>query len=154
MCLKDSYYRNEEFLSAFFHDRAVPFWAFEKPHARPAVAGSGEEDVKMLNDYYLKLDRGGGGGGGADGEGEPSMRDVARVLEEQHDSRIKELEGMPRRTLDSVWWPFTQHGLVSRVRAGGGGHAVFLISLIRYVELILLPSPSCIGEQGGECDGD
>ncbi|KAJ9118274.1 hypothetical protein QFC22_004185 [Naganishia vaughanmartiniae] len=110
MCLKDPYYRNEDFLAPFFEERGVGFWTFEKPHERiPVGPGSGEEDVRMLDAYYTKLDRSGTGG-----EGEPSMRDVARVLEEQHYARIEELESMPRRTMDSVWWPFTQHGIVNK----------------------------------------
>lgn len=38
---------------------------------------------------------------------------AARWLEEWHKRRIEELGEMPQRTLDSVWWPFTQHQLVS-----------------------------------------
>jgi dethiobiotin synthetase/adenosylmethionine--8-amino-7-oxononanoate aminotransferase len=34
-------------------------------------------------------------------------------LEREHEERIENLGGMAERTLDSVWWPFTQHGLVS-----------------------------------------
>lgn len=45
---------------------------------------------------------------------------AARWLEEGHKKRIEELGEMPRRTLDSVWWPFTQHQLVSisQIRRG------------------------------------
>lgn len=106
LCLKDPYYQNEDFLEPYFRDRGIGFWTFEKPHEKSA-AKSAVEDVLMLDDYYLKLDRGGA-------EGEATMRDVARVLEDRHFERIKELETMPRRTLDQVWWPFTQHGLVSQ----------------------------------------
>jgi dethiobiotin synthetase/adenosylmethionine--8-amino-7-oxononanoate aminotransferase len=41
------------------------------------------------------------------------MADVVRRLEERHGARIAELESMPGRTQKSIWWPFTQHGLVS-----------------------------------------
>jgi dethiobiotin synthetase/adenosylmethionine--8-amino-7-oxononanoate aminotransferase len=37
---------------------------------------------------------------------------VVEHLDERHEERIKELISMPRRTLDTVWWPFVQHGLV------------------------------------------
>jgi len=33
-------------------------------------------------------------------------------LDEEHLLRMEKLDGMPERTLSSVWWPFTQHGLV------------------------------------------
>lgn len=38
--------------------------------------------------------------------------DVIEHLDERHEERIKELYSMARRTLDTVWWPFVQHGLV------------------------------------------
>jgi dethiobiotin synthetase/adenosylmethionine--8-amino-7-oxononanoate aminotransferase len=108
LCLKDPYYRNEDFLEPYFREKGIGFWTFEKPHEKSAKSVA--EDGKLLDAYYEVLDRGNGG--------ETSMRDVARVLEEHHGQRIRELETMPRRTLDQVWWPFTQHGLVSRVRLG------------------------------------
>lgn len=102
MCLRDRYYRNEDFLGPYFADRGIGFWTFQKPHAR---VESREEDGTLLDGYYNRLDA---------GEGEQvGMRHVAGVLEQLHVDRVGELEGMPRRTLDSVWWPFTQHGLVS-----------------------------------------
>ncbi|KAJ9093462.1 hypothetical protein QFC19_008321 [Naganishia cerealis] len=107
LCLRDPYYRNEDFLAPYFRDRGIDFWTFEKPHEKRA-AKNREEDVRMLDEYYLKLDRG-------NDVGEPTMRDVATVLERQHFERIEELESMPKRTLDQVWWPFTQHGIVSRM---------------------------------------
>jgi dethiobiotin synthetase/adenosylmethionine--8-amino-7-oxononanoate aminotransferase len=112
MCLRDPYYRNEDFLEPFFRDRGVKFWTFDKP---PARAASTEEDGRALDGYYERLDN---------GAGEPvGMREVARVLERTHVERMEELQGMPGRTLRSVWWPFTQHGLVSsfprKVRRSG-----------------------------------
>lgn len=102
MCLRDPYYRNEDFLEPYFADRGIGFWTFQKP---PARVESREEDGRALDRYYTRLDK---------GEGEDvGMRHVAGVLERMHGERVEELEGMPRRTLDSVWWPFTQHGLVS-----------------------------------------
>ena len=38
--------------------------------------------------------------------------EIVDWLDGEHDERIETLAGMPKRTLDSVWWPFTQHGLV------------------------------------------
>lgn len=39
---------------------------------------------------------------------------IVKALDRVHEERIREIEGMPQRTLDSVWWPFTQHGLVNK----------------------------------------
>ncbi len=54
----------------------------------------------MLDEYYEKLETEG-------------MGEVVKSLEEGHLKRIEELQSMPGRTLDKVWWPFTQHGIVS-----------------------------------------
>ena len=40
------------------------------------------------------------------------MFTVIDHLDECHEKRIHELKTMPRRTLDTIWWPFVQHGLV------------------------------------------
>jgi dethiobiotin synthetase/adenosylmethionine--8-amino-7-oxononanoate aminotransferase len=37
---------------------------------------------------------------------------AVELLAKRHAERIAEIESMPQRTLDSVWWPFTQHSLV------------------------------------------
>jgi hypothetical protein len=84
-------------LAPYFADRDVPFYAFDKPHDK--AGRSAEEDVRLLDGYYDALDR--------DGMGE-----LVELLERKHVERVEELKSMPRRTLDSVWWPFTQHGLV------------------------------------------
>ncbi|KAF8183955.1 pyridoxal phosphate-dependent transferase [Pholiota molesta] len=38
--------------------------------------------------------------------------DVIDHLDTCHTQRLQELESMPSRALDSIWWPFVQHGLV------------------------------------------
>ena len=40
------------------------------------------------------------------------MGSVVDHLDRCHKSRIEELASMPRRTLDTIWWPFVQHGSV------------------------------------------
>lgn len=30
-----------------------------------------------------------------------------------HAERVKRLSDMPKKAMDVIWWPFTQHGLVS-----------------------------------------
>lgn len=60
---------------------------------------SAEEDAKNLESYYAEL------------AGSP-LQPIIDSLQETHSKRIETLETAPRRTLDSVWWPFVQHGLV------------------------------------------
>jgi dethiobiotin synthetase/adenosylmethionine--8-amino-7-oxononanoate aminotransferase len=99
LCLEHNYYRNHEFLAEYFGDRGIKFWSMPPP---PEKQGTVQEDAARLAEWYKSIE-----GGGA------SAGQAAAWLDEEHALRIKELEGMPRRTLDSVWWPFTQHGLVS-----------------------------------------
>lgn len=66
------------------------------------------EDGLRLEEYYKSLEQDGRNGG---------MLEVARRLEEMHGERMRGLESMPERTMSKVWWPFTQHGLVSRSNA-------------------------------------
>lgn len=104
LCLHDSYYRNHTFLEEYFRDRGIGYWTIKPP---PEKYGTVEEDGVRLEQWYKEIEKSfeceqGGGVG-----------DAARWLEEKHKRRIEELGGMPQRTLDSIWWPFTQHQLVS-----------------------------------------
>lgn len=106
LLLRDTYYRNEDFLRPYFEERGIPFWTVEKPHVKTAGM-SVAEDVALLDRWYDTLES------GAE-KSDASMVDVARQLENQHSARLSELESMPRRTMDQVWWPFTQHGLITK----------------------------------------
>ena len=95
LCLKDEYYRNHDFLTDYFAEKGIEVFAFDKPPERSEGDGA-------LNQYYLTH--------------EPAAKNVVDHLDGLHDARIAELESMPERTMSSVWWPFTQHGIVSCVR--------------------------------------
>ena len=72
----------------------------DPPPPREADPG---QNFLITEEYYHKLalkDHPGG------------LLGVVEYLDERHEERIKELYTMPRRTLDAVWWPFVQHGLV------------------------------------------
>jgi dethiobiotin synthetase/adenosylmethionine--8-amino-7-oxononanoate aminotransferase len=102
--LRDDYYRNHEFLDEYFRERGIDFWSFDSPHKKAGL--SVEEDVRKLGEWYNRVEDGQTGPG-------DKMADVVRNLEEKHRNRIEQLESMPARTHKSIWWPFTQHGLVS-----------------------------------------
>lgn len=99
LCLHDGYYRNHEFLREYFAERGIKFWEVAAP---PKREGTREEDAVRLGQWYDRVEATGNG----------NVGDVAEWLDEEHLMRIEKLDGMPERTLSSVWWPFTQHGLV------------------------------------------
>ncbi|WRT66898.1 dethiobiotin synthase [Kwoniella shivajii] len=105
LCLYDSYYRNDDFLEGYFRDRGVGYWSVKPP---PEKCGTLEEDATRLGQWYHQVENSGNreeGGG---------VREASEWLDIEHQKRIKELNSMPDRTLKSVWWPFTQHGLVNK----------------------------------------
>ena len=100
LLFKDQYYRNWEYLGPYFAEHGVRVSAVDPPPPREADAS---QNFIITEEYYRKLaanDRSGG------------LFSVIEYLDEKHEERIKELYSMPRRTLDTVWWPFVQHGLV------------------------------------------
>jgi dethiobiotin synthetase/adenosylmethionine--8-amino-7-oxononanoate aminotransferase len=102
--LEDEYYRNHDFFREYFAERGIDFWSFEKPHDKAGL--SLEEDVDKLDRWYNRIE---------DGRIEQSdnMVEVVTKLEQKHRARVDELKSMPARTHKSIWWPFTQHGIVS-----------------------------------------
>ncbi|KAI9638500.1 putative Adenosylmethionine-8-amino-7-oxononanoate transaminase [Dioszegia hungarica] len=100
LCLDHPYYRNHEFLADYFGERGIKFWDVPPP---PEKEGTVREDRARLGEWYDRIQ--------APGEG---AAEVAEWLDREHQERIGRLEGMPERTLKSVWWPFTQHGLVNK----------------------------------------
>lgn len=57
----------------------------------------------VTEEYYRKLALNDDTGG---------LLGVVEHLDQRHEERIKELHDMPRRALDTLWWPFVQHGLI------------------------------------------
>ncbi|KAF8274777.1 PLP-dependent transferase [Lactarius quietus] len=101
LLFKDEYYRNWEYLESYFAEHGVRVTAVAPPPPRDADS---RKDFNATEDYYHMIASDDGGATGLVG--------VVEYLDKRHDERINELETMPRRTLDTVWWPFIQHGLV------------------------------------------
>ncbi|GAA5914094.1 hypothetical protein JCM5296_003574 [Sporobolomyces johnsonii] len=96
LVFKESYYANYEYFQKWFAERGIQVAVVEQP---PAQVPSASEDAANLESYYAQLE-------GA------SLQSVVEALQKTHLDRISNLETAPRRTLDQVWWPFVQHGLV------------------------------------------
>ncbi|KAI0261543.1 PLP-dependent transferase [Gloeopeniophorella convolvens] len=100
LLFKDEYYRNWEYLESYFAEHGVKVSAIDPPPPREADV---HRNFTLTEEYYRRIVPEGEGGG---------LFGVVEHLDERHEARIKELESMPRRALDTVWWPFVQHGLV------------------------------------------
>jgi dethiobiotin synthetase/adenosylmethionine--8-amino-7-oxononanoate aminotransferase len=100
LCLHQPYYQNHEFLTEYFADRGIPLYTVNAP---PEKYGIVEEDRIRLGKWYEEVESISEGG----------VAETVNWLEREHEERIGTLGGMAERTLDSVWWPFTQHGIVS-----------------------------------------
>ncbi|KIJ66816.1 hypothetical protein HYDPIDRAFT_85680 [Hydnomerulius pinastri MD-312] len=99
LLFRDQYYRNHEYLSPYFAERGVHVTSLDPPPPRL----DNDANISSTESYYNKIVP-----GDLDG-------DVFRALdhlEDCHSRRIEDLDSMPRRTLDTIWWPFVQHGLV------------------------------------------
>ncbi|KAF1810370.1 PLP-dependent transferase [Eremomyces bilateralis CBS 781.70] len=92
----DRRYGNYEYLREWFwkEGRRVPVWGWEMPPERHVDE---KQDEKNLSGYY----------GGM--ENVEEVRNVMGRMEERHDERIKEVQSLPQRAHERVWYPFTQH---------------------------------------------
>ncbi|OCH90327.1 onanonoxo-7-onima-8-eninoihtemlysoneda [Obba rivulosa] len=100
MLFRDEYYRNWEYLSPYFAERGVHVVALDPPPERHADRA---QDIALTDKYYEKI---------VPSTQEGGIFDVVRHLDDCHARRLAELASMPGRTLDTIWWPFVQHGLV------------------------------------------
>ncbi|KII89646.1 hypothetical protein PLICRDRAFT_39766 [Plicaturopsis crispa FD-325 SS-3] len=100
LIFRDEYYRNWEYLKPYFGDRNVTVMTVDPPPER--ISNAAENFIATEN-YYNQI---------VPKNKEGAMFDVLRILDDTHRGRLEELDSMPRRTLDTVWWPFVQHGLV------------------------------------------
>ncbi|KAH8117760.1 PLP-dependent transferase [Phellopilus nigrolimitatus] len=97
LLFRDDYYRNWEYLSEYFGERGVHVASFPRP---PPKLKDKQANHESTDAYYTQLIN------------EGHLDHANDYLTTQHLDRIDELHSMPKRTMDSVWWPFVQHGLV------------------------------------------
>lgn len=100
LLFKDPYYRNWEYLEPYFAEHGIKVSAVDPPPPREVDT---RRNFTITEEYYRKLVSDDNTGG---------LLRVVDHLDQRHEERIKELHSMPRRALDTVWWPFVQHGLI------------------------------------------
>ncbi|KAJ7026924.1 PLP-dependent transferase [Mycena alexandri] len=93
LLFRDQYYRNSEFLTPYFAERGTEVTAVNAP---PPKAVDAAENLASTEGYYENL----------------NLLPVVQNLDMRHQQRLAELDSMPRRSIDTLWWPFVQHGLV------------------------------------------
>lgn len=97
---REDYYRNWEYLTEYFKDRGVHVSVVDPP---PARLSNPKEDVEATEKYYESI---------VAPDIVNGVSNLVDLLDVRHAVRVQELESMPQRTLDTIWWPFVQHGTV------------------------------------------
>ncbi|KAK6450175.1 adenosylmethionine-8-amino-7-oxononanoate aminotransferase [Trichoderma asperellum] len=96
---KEDKYQNFEYLSEYFaehHD--VPVAGVIEP---PERKSSLEEDVRAMAQYYEEQSQ------------DRNTGDVISHLDKRHEQRISSLGSMATQALEKIWYPFTQHSLLT-----------------------------------------
>ncbi|OBZ72617.1 Bifunctional dethiobiotin synthetase/7,8-diamino-pelargonic acid aminotransferase, mitochondrial [Grifola frondosa] len=62
-----------------------------------------QENFQLTNKYYQDI---------VPSSNDSPIFDVIKHLDDCHTRRLSELDSSPRRALDTIWWPFVQHGRV------------------------------------------
>ena len=97
LVFREDYYRNWEYLTEYFNERDVSVFSFPTP---PPKLDDYDSNLEATNKYYSNLI--------SDG----ILDSADQHLDLKHAMRLEELQTMPSRTLESIWWPFSQHGLI------------------------------------------
>ncbi|POY76212.1 hypothetical protein BMF94_0407 [Rhodotorula taiwanensis] len=98
LVFKEDYYENYSYFEKWFQERGIRVGVVEHP---PERLPSATEDAKALDAYYGRI-------------ADRPLQRVVHQLQQTHLDRMSNLATAPRRTLDQVWWPFVQHGLVQK----------------------------------------
>lgn len=99
LCLHEGYYSNWKFFDKWSKEKGLAFGVLHPP---PQVAEDRNADVQAMHQYYENILK-------QDLDDSLSLQSVVRQLNERHEKRHADLQSMPSRTRDSVWWPFVQH---------------------------------------------
>ncbi|KDQ59029.1 hypothetical protein JAAARDRAFT_127738 [Jaapia argillacea MUCL 33604] len=100
MLFRDEYYRNWEYLIPYFAEKGIHVATVDPPPPRLDDVRHNWASTENYYDTIVPSSRDG------------SIFDTVTHLDTCHTRRLDDLHSMPRRTLESIWWPFVQHGLV------------------------------------------
>ena len=92
LLFRNDRYRNHEYLTEHFAPLDIGLTLIPPPPLRDEV-----NDEQTLREWYTEI------------ASSTSVRDLLVSLDETHQKRYKKLEDLPRRALDTIWYPFVQH---------------------------------------------
>ena len=128
----DAQYKNHEHLAGHFAPLGIGITVVAPPP--PRVEANERKDEQALRQWYTEI------------AGGTSIQDLLVSLDETHKKRYKELEDLPKRTLDTIWYPFVQHKNLQlkdiTVIDSAYGDAFAVYSPVTPPESALSPSPS------------
>ena len=88
-------YKNHAYLADHFAPLGIGITVVPSPPSRVEV--NERKDEQALREWYTEI------------AGGTSIQDLLVFLDGTHQQRYKELEDLPQRTLDTIWYPFVQH---------------------------------------------
>lgn len=96
---RNSYYKNDEFLSDYFGKMNIPVFSFPAPPDRPESnhESSVFDDMTAMSSYYESA------------AGKENAGTMISLLSHRHNERLRRLDSMSSRASDVIWYPFTQH---------------------------------------------
>ncbi|OTA98657.1 hypothetical protein M426DRAFT_104409 [Hypoxylon sp. CI-4A] len=99
LVFQDSEYDNETYLRDYFTTHyGIPVMSLPKPPPRGQNADS---DMKVMSQYYKEQGQ------------STAARSILNQLNQKHKARIERLESMADSAYKHIWYPFTQHKLIS-----------------------------------------
>lgn len=98
LLLKNEQYRNHEYLTSYFQERAIPCIAMRPPHER---LDDPQKEHKLMCQYYDSM-----------GRSNP-IKQVIQTLDKNHERRIQNLQSMAKSAQETIWYPFTQQKLLT-----------------------------------------
>ncbi|KAL7622330.1 hypothetical protein AAE478_007834 [Parahypoxylon ruwenzoriense] len=100
LVFQDKDYDNEQYLGDYFTKyHGVPVVSLPKP---PPPDQDKNTDASMMSRYYEDVSE------------SIAARNILDQLDRKHQERIKRLESMPSDAYKRIWYPFTQHKLLSQ----------------------------------------
>lgn len=101
---EDTYYKNFQYFQSFFKDRGIPVLSVPPPPEK-----SVQDDLAAMKAYYQSQDA-----SSNDQNGASSTSTFNAALIASHEARLEKVNSMADRAWQHIWYPFTQHGMISK----------------------------------------